>query len=158
VSIGADVVTLAALALTQVTGSSVPQGVASVLIGLALIGIGLWLVRRNHDFLVGAWVTAAGEERNRDIAGFNQPSRPALGDRARVFLLAYPGVTGIGEILTTFVGPGQVWIVARFDIDDGLTGAQVGSVVRGIEEGVKQLEYIYRVDVVPISGTKAVGT
>ena len=38
VSIGADVVTLVALALTQLTGSSVPQGVASVLIGLALIG------------------------------------------------------------------------------------------------------------------------
>jgi cation diffusion facilitator family transporter len=158
VSIGADVVTLAALALTQVTGSSVPQGVASVLIGLALIGVGLRLIRRTHDFLVGAWVTTTGEERNRDIAGFTQPLRPAWGDRARAFLLGYPGVTGIDEILTTFVGPGQVWLVARVNIEDALRGAQVGSLVRGIEEGAKQLEYIYRIDVVPSLGAQGVGT
>ena len=141
VSIGAEVLTVTALALTQITGSSVPQGVASVLIGLALIGVGLRLVRRNHDFLVGAWVTTAGEEQNRDVAGFTPPLRPAWGEGARAFLLGYPGVTGIGEILTTFVGPGQVWVVARVIIDDALSGAQVGSLVRGIEEGAKQLEY-----------------
>jgi cation diffusion facilitator family transporter len=154
VSIGADVITLAALALNQVTGSSLPQGVAAVLIGLALIGVGLRLVRRSHDFLVGAWVSAAGEEQNRDIAGFTQPLRPAWDERARAFLLGYPGVTGIREILTTFVGPGQVWIVARVAIDEALSGAQVESLVRGIESGTKQLEYIYRVDVVPIGGAQ----
>ena len=43
------------------------------------------------------------------------------------------------------VGPGQVWIVARVDIDDGLRGAQVKSLVRGIESGLKhEAEEIYR--------------
>jgi cation diffusion facilitator family transporter len=158
VSVAADLVTLAALALTQVTGSSIPQGVASVLIGLALIGVGLRLVRRSHDFLVGAWVTTTGEEQNQDIAGFTQPLRPAWGERARAFLLNYPGVTGIREILTTFVGPGQVWVVARVDIDGGLSGAQVESLVRGIESGARQLEYIYRVDVVPIGAAPGLNT
>ncbi|HTW09173.1 MAG TPA: hypothetical protein VME46_16825 [Acidimicrobiales bacterium] len=58
-------------------------------------------------------MTATGEEQNRDIAGFTQPLRPAWGESARAFLLVYPGVTGIAEILTTFVGPGKGWIVAR---------------------------------------------
>ncbi|HTT92162.1 MAG TPA: hypothetical protein VMF65_21585 [Acidimicrobiales bacterium] len=129
-----------------------------MLIGLALIGVGLRLIRRNHDFLVGAWVTATGEEQNRDIAGFTQPLRPAWGESARAFLLVYPGVTGIAEILTTFVGPGKVWIVARVNVDVGLNGAEVGSLVRGIESGMKEFEYIYRVDVVPDGEAQAVGT
>ena len=66
-------------------------------------------------------------------------------------------MTGIRELLFTFVGPGQVWIVARVDIDDGLRGAQVKSLVRGIESGLKhEAEEIYRVDVVAIGGAQAV--
>jgi hypothetical protein len=55
-------------------------------------------------------------------------------------------------MLFTFVGPGQVWLVARVDVDGGLSGAQVESLVRGIESGMKRSEDIYRVDVVPIGG------
>ena len=121
-----------------------------MLIGVALIGVGLRLVRRSHDFLVGAWVTAAGEQQNRDVGGFTQPLRVAWGSRAEAFLLNYPGVKGIRQILTTFVGPSQVWIVARVEIDPDLSGAQVESMVRGIESRMQELEYIYRVDVVPV--------
>ena len=125
VSIAGDAIALAALALNQITGSSVPQAVAAVLIGLALIGIGARLVRRSHDFLVGAWLSAAGKP--HDVSRFTRPFRPAWEQRARAFLLGYPGVTGIREILTTFVGPSRVWIVARVDIDHGLSGGQVES-------------------------------
>jgi hypothetical protein len=62
----------------------------------------------------------------------------------------YSGVTGVKEVLTTFVGPSQAWVVARIEIDDGLSGAQVQSLVRCIESGAKQLPYIYRLDVVPV--------
>jgi hypothetical protein len=49
--------------------------------------------------------------------------------------------------------------VARIDIDDGLRGAQVKSLVGGIESGLKQgAEEIYRVDVVPIGGAQDVNT
>jgi cation diffusion facilitator family transporter len=148
-SIGADLIALAAVGLTQLTGSSVPQGAAAVLIGLALICIGLRLVRRDHDFLVGAWVSAAGEEHNRDIAGFTQPLRPDWARRARDILLGYSGVIGVIEVLTTFVGPNQAWVVARVEIDHGLSGAQIESLVHSIESRAKELPYIYRLDVVP---------
>ena len=54
VSAVADVLALAALALNQITGSSIYQGVAAVLIALVLIRLSRRLISRSHDFLVGA--------------------------------------------------------------------------------------------------------
>ncbi len=149
VSVSGDVIALAALALNQVTGSSIPQGVAAVLIALVLIRVSLRLIQRSHDFLVGAWVQAGGGPQGRDVAGLTQPFRPADEERIRAFLLGYPGVTAVRELLVTFIGPGRVWIVVRVDIDDALRGAQVKALVRGIESGLKQeSESFARVDVV----------
>ena len=53
-------VTFAALAVNQITGSSIPQGVAAVLIALVMIRVSLRLLRRSHDFLVGAWPLTPG--------------------------------------------------------------------------------------------------
>jgi hypothetical protein len=156
VSVCADVLGLAALALNQVTGSSVPQAAAAVLIALVLIRISLRLIQRSHDFLAGAWAGAAGGPQGRDAAGVTQPFGPAEVDTARAFLLGYPGVTGIRGLVLTFAGPGRVWIVARVDIDDDPRGAQVKALVGGIESGLKrEAEEVYRVDVVPIGGAQA---
>jgi cation diffusion facilitator family transporter len=152
VSVSGDVITFAALGLNQLTGSSVYQGVAAMLIGLVLIRVSLRLIKRSHDFLIGAWlVTASAASPRPDGDDFTQPLSPADEERLRAFLLAYPGVTGIREVLVTFTGPGRVWVIARLDIADDLTGAQVTSLVRGIESGMKRAsEAVYRVDVVPI--------
>jgi len=107
-----------------------------VLIALALIRLSLRLIQRSHDFLVGTWTEAAGGPQGRDVAGFTQPLRPAEVDRVRAFLLGYPGVTAIRQLLITFVGPGRIWLVARVDIYDDLRGAQVKSLVSGIESGL----------------------
>ena len=158
VSVSGDVIAFVALALNQITGSSIPQGVAAVLIALVLIRISLRLIQRSHDFLVGAWAGGAGGLRGHDVAGFTQPFRPADEQRVRAFLLAHPGVTAIRELLFTFVGPGRIWIVARIDLDDDLRGAQVSALVRGIESGMKQeSDDVYRVDVVPMGEAQPAG-
>jgi cation diffusion facilitator family transporter len=155
VSVSGDVFALAALALNQITGSSIPQGVAAVLIALVMIRISLRLIQRSHDFLVGVWVRAGGPQ-GRDVDGFTQPFRPADEEKVRAFLLGYPGVTAIRELLVTFLGPGRVWLIARVDIDDDLRGAQVKSLVCGIESGLKlESENIYRADIVPTCGPQA---
>jgi divalent metal cation (Fe/Co/Zn/Cd) transporter len=139
VSVAGDIFAFAGLALSQITGSSVPQAVAAVLIALVLIRISLRLVRRNHDFLVG------------------QPVPP--GDRARVrdVLLGYAGVTALREVVVTYVGPDQVWVLARIDIADDLRSSQVTSLVRDIEAGLKrESKSIYRVDIVSV-GTESGG-
>jgi len=152
VSVSGDVIAFAALALNQITGSSIPQGVAAVLIALVLIRVSLRLIQRSHDFLVGAWVRAGGGPQGHDVAGLTQPLRPADEERVRVFLLGQPGVTAIRELLFTFLGPGRVWIVARINIDDGLPGAQVRALVHDIESGMKhESKDVYRIDVVPVS-------
>jgi cation diffusion facilitator family transporter len=168
VSVSGDVITLAALALNQLTGSSIPQGIAAVVIGLVLIRTSLRLGKRSHDFLVGVWLlppapspTPATPQSpatlpRPDGDDFTQPLRTADEDRIRTFLLGYQGVTAIREVLVTFTGPGRVWVTARLDVADGLTGAQVKALVRGIESGMKrESEAVYRVDVVPIGGTQA---
>ena len=94
-------------------------------------------MRRNHDFLLG------------------QPVTPTDKEQVRAFLLAYPGVTAIGELNTTFIGPGQVWVIARIDIDNKIRGDRVKSLVRSIESDMQQQsESIYRVDVVPRGGAQ----
>jgi len=130
--------------------------VAAVLIALVLIRTSLRLIKRSHDFQVGTWPLTPAAPGDRDSDGsFTQPLGPADEERIRTFLLAYPGVTAIGEVLVTFVGPGRAWVVARLDIDDDLRGAQVKSLVRGIESGMKrESEGVYRVDVVPMAEHK----
>jgi cation diffusion facilitator family transporter len=132
ISVAGDVLALAGLGLSQLTGSSTPQAAAAVLIALVLIRISLGLVSRNHDFLVG------------------QTIPPADRDRVRAFLLAYPGVTDVVELLVTYVGPGQVWVVARVTVNGTLGAGQVTQLVRSIEADLgEQSHFIYRVDVVP---------
>ena len=138
VSVAGDVFASVGLALSQITGSSIPQAIAAVLIALVLVRISLRLVKRNHDFLLG------------------QPIPASDRDRVRTFLSGYPGVTAIPELLVTYIGPKQVWVLARVNIDDDLRADQVTSVVRGIERGLQQLsDYIYRVDVVPVGADSA---
>jgi cation diffusion facilitator family transporter len=139
VSVGGDVFALVGLGLSQATGSSIPQAIAAVLIALVLIRISLRLVKRNHDFLLG------------------QPLPPNDTERVRTFLLTYPGVTAIRELLVTYIGPGQVWVLVRIDIDDDLRGGDVKSLAAGIEAGMKhESARIYRVDVVPIGPEQAI--
>jgi len=109
------VIAFASLALNQVTGSSIPQGVAAVLISLVLIRVSLRLIKRSHDFLVGAWLLAPVTAQGGDVDDFTQPLQASDEERARAFLLGYPGVTAIRELLVTFLGPGRVWLIARLD-------------------------------------------
>lgn len=149
-SVSGDVIAFAALALNQITGSSIPQGVAAVLIAVVLIRVSLRLIKRSHDFLVGVWPLRPTTDEGRDDS--THPLGPADEERVRAFLLAYPGVTALHEVLVTFVGPGQAWVIARLYVDDDLGGAQVKSLARGIESGMKRESGdIYRVDVVPMA-------
>jgi cation diffusion facilitator family transporter len=128
-----DLIALVGVGLHQATGSPTPDSLSALLIGLLLIGVGIQLARRNRDFLLG-----------------EQASPPAL-EKVRSFLVAYPGVVAVRELLVTFVGPRRLWVLARLDIDDDLRGDEVEALARAVETGLKQeSEYIVRVDVVPI--------
>lgn len=135
-AIAGNLIGFAGVGLHQMTGSSIPEGVAAVLIGVLLVSVGWQLARRNRDFLLG-----------------EQAPPPAI-DAIRDFLLVFPGVVSIQQLLVTFVGPRQLWVVARVDIDDDLMGSDVEQLARTIETGLQQeSNLIRRVDVVPIGAT-----
>jgi cation diffusion facilitator family transporter len=137
-AIAGDLIALAGVALHEVTGSSVPEGIAAVVIGVLLVGVGMQLARRNHDFLLGEQAPAAVKASVRE------------------FVATFPGVTSVRELFCTFVGPRQVWVLVRVDVDDGLRGDEVELHVRSIETDLRQLSaYVSRVDVVPVGSLPA---
>ena len=88
--------------------------------------------RRNRDFLLG------------------EQAPPAAKDRIRATIAAFPGIAAVEELLVTFIGPRQVWVLCRVDIDDELRGDQVESLVRELDRSLRdQSTYVNRVDIVP---------
>ena len=135
-AIAGDLVAFAGIALHQRTGSSSPEGWAATIIGVLLVGVGLQLARRNRDFLLG------------------EQAPPAAKKRIRETIAAFPGITAVEELLVTFIGPRQVWVLCRVDIDDALHGDQVESLVRELDRSLRtQSAYVHRVDIVPTGGT-----
>jgi cation diffusion facilitator family transporter len=127
-----NVLAATGIALHQATGSVVPDAVAAIGIGLILGTVAVFLVERNRDFLVGEEVAPAGKE------------------RIRAFIAGWPGVVAVRRLNAIFMGPDEILVVARVDIEDSLDGAAVERLVSGIERELRAREpSIIRVDVVP---------
>jgi cation diffusion facilitator family transporter len=139
VAVLGNVVAIAGVALHQVTGSSVPDAAAAIAIGLGLTVVAYLLASRNRRFLIGEQAP--------------QPLRERLGSE----LLVVPGIDAVEELVVTFVGPRQVQVLARVDVDDTLSGSEVEELVRR-SEGVLRAasDAVTRVDVVP-RGPSAIG-
>jgi hypothetical protein len=57
-------------------------------------------------------------------------------------------VRAVEELVVTILGPRQVWVLARVDVDDGLDGAQVKELVRATSAAVERASpFIERVDI-----------
>jgi cation diffusion facilitator family transporter len=127
-----NVIAATGIALQQATGSTTPDALASIGIGLVLGTVAVFLVERNHDFLVGQEVSPAGRERIREI------------------IAGWPGVVAVRSLVAIFTGPDEIIVIARVDIDDTLDGAAVEHLVSGIERELRALQpKITQVDVVP---------
>jgi cation diffusion facilitator family transporter len=131
-ALAGNVLAATGIALHQATGSTVPDAVAAIGIGLILGAVAVFLIERNRDFIVGQEVAPAGQE------------------RIRAFIASWPGVVAVRSLVVTFIGPDEVLVVTRVDIDDTLDGAAVEHLVSGIERKLRALEpLIARVDVIP---------
>lgn len=121
------------VALHQMTGSVVPDALASIAIGLVLVAVALFLGDRNRDFLVGEEVSA--------------------NSRARIasYVAAYPGIVDVRDLIVTFIGPDEVWVVARVDVDEGLSRRGVEALVVDVERTlIQRSAAISRADIVPV--------
>jgi cation diffusion facilitator family transporter len=109
------------LLLTQVTGDSMWDGIASVGIGLLLFGVAIVLARANVSLLVGQSVSGRLRGWIRDQ------------------LDEVPTVERIDQLLTMQLGPDDVLVAAKVDFADDATGADIEAAADDAERRLKEL-------------------
>lgn len=119
------------LALSQVTGDPRFDGVASVLIGVLLGVVALFLAREAKGLLIGE---AADPEL---IAGIRRAT-------------TREGITGVGEIMTIHNAPEQIVAAVNVDFDNRLSAGDVERIIDAIERDLQaEFPSIYRVYIRP---------
>lgn len=106
------------LACAQLTGDPRFDGVASILIGLLLGIVAIFLARESMGLLIG------------------EAADPALVDGLRR-AASCQGVMGIGEIFTLHNAPDQIVAAMAVDFDNSLSAADVERIVEEIEDRVR---------------------
>jgi Co/Zn/Cd efflux system component len=86
------------IGLHQLTGSPVPDAIGSILIGLLLAVVAVFLIDRNRRFLVGEVV------------------RPEIRTTILTDMLERPDIDRITYLHLEFVGPGRLYLVAAVDM------------------------------------------
>ena len=86
------------VALHQITGSVVPDAIGSILVGLLLAVVAVFLIDRNRRFLVGEQV------------------RPEVRQQVLRELLNRSDIDRITYLHLEFVGPGRLYLVASVDM------------------------------------------
>ena len=97
--VGQIVIAAAGVGLHQLTGSTVPDAVGSILVGLLLGVIAVVLISRNRAFLVG------------------EVADPRVRERLLADLLAQPEVASVSMLYVEIVGAGRLLVVGAVDLD-----------------------------------------
>ncbi|HEX6360487.1 cation diffusion facilitator family transporter [Actinophytocola sp.] len=101
------VLAFAGLALHDVTGSAVWDGLASVLIGVLLAGVAYLLGRTNQGLLIG------------------RQADPTVVRGARELLRSAPEVEELVDLLTMVTGTDRILLCARLDFRENLTSTDL---------------------------------
>ncbi|SDI11715.1 cation diffusion facilitator family transporter [Nonomuraea jiangxiensis] len=101
------VIAACGLAGSQLSGSALWDGAASVVIGLLLLGVAITLIRSNLSLLIG------------------QAAPQHVETAIRAVLAAQPEVEEVVELLTMMIGPGQILVGAKIDFRDEASAAGV---------------------------------
>lgn len=109
------------LACAEAFQLPVLDGVASVLIGMVLAAVALFLAIECKGLMLG------------------EAADPAVRDGLRGIVTASPGVHGVNEVLTMHFGPADVLAVLSLDFGDELTAADVEGVVSDLEREIKRV-------------------
>lgn len=114
----------AALALHEITGLAVFDGVGSILIGALLAVVAVLLIQRNRQFLVGM--------------------TPAASVRREVLhqLLLHAGIARVTFLHLEFVGPGRLLLIAAVDLVDDDAESVAAVRLRQVARDLERREHI----------------
>ena len=92
------VIAAAGMALHQITGNGIYDAIGSILVGVLLAVIAVFLISRNREFLVGQVVS------------------PIVRQRALDALLAIPDVESVTWLHLEYVGADRIFLIASVDL------------------------------------------
>jgi divalent metal cation (Fe/Co/Zn/Cd) transporter len=125
---------LAALILHRVTGSGVPDALASIVIGGLLCYLASRLTRRNRQLLT------------------NQSVPARYVQRIRTRLESEPGIDAVTRLEAIYLGPAAVLVAADVQMADGLSGTEVTAAVARMRADVaREVPAISRLYLTPVS-------
>ena len=108
------------LALTEFTGDGVFDGLASIGIGLLLLGVALVIGTNSRDLLLGSALPQEDRQRIREV------------------IRSFPEVTSIYRLLTMRIGAKSALITAELHLIDGLDTDQIEQLLARIEQAIRQ--------------------
>jgi cation diffusion facilitator family transporter len=124
---------LIALVLHRVTGSALPDALASIAIGALLCFLATTLTRRNRALLTNQSVPERYVRR--------------LSDR----LEASDAIRAVARIEAVYLGPTEVLVAADVQMTDGLSGEDVAAILVGVRADVmRELPVIARLYLTPV--------
>jgi cation diffusion facilitator family transporter len=114
----------AGIALHQITGNAVWDAIGSILVGLLLGVVAIFLIGRNRDYLVG------------------QAVRPELWRQAFDDLSGSDEVERVTFLHLEFVGPGRVFLVAAVDLTGDDPEAKVADRLAALGHRIEEHELV----------------
>jgi len=115
-------VALAGVALTQLTGSPVWDGIASIIIGIILAVAAGWLARETKGLLIGESADEMVVEAIRQCA------------------TGRPEIQNVNEVATLHMGPEYIVVNLSLDFSDGISSGQLETVVTELTAEVKAVD------------------
>ncbi|NRQ33968.1 cation diffusion facilitator family transporter [Nonomuraea sp. NN258] len=105
---------------SQLTGSALWDGAASIAIGVLLLAVALSLIASNLSLLIG------------------QAAPRQVENGIRAVLIAQPEVEDVVELLTMFIGPADLMVAAKIDFRDEATAAGVEIACDEVDRRLRQ--------------------
>jgi len=120
------VIAVSGLALHQATGQPVWDAIGSILVGLLLGFVAIYLLRRNMDFLVG------------------QVADPRIHDTVLGWLRERPEVETVSTLHLEYVGPGRIFLVGSVDLVGDDPESQAAEELQRLEDHLEERPEIAR--------------
>ena len=126
-AVGGLVLALLGVVLSNALGMPVLDGVASVAIGLLLVGMAFFLMVETHGLLIG------------------EAADPEIVEGLRAMVRAEPRIRHLNEVLTQHLGPRDILVNVSLDIVDGVLSEEIEAITAALTEGLRKTEAVRRV-------------
>ena len=116
------IVALIGVFLTQVTGNPIWDGIASIIIGLVLAFVAIWLARETKGLLIG------------------ESADEVVSEKIRTTATAHPEIDNVNEIATLHMGPNFIVVNMSLDFADSLNSRELETLVTTLSNEIKAID------------------